>query len=55
VIPQEHRKLTSASLAQALQQYVQAIFALLALIATDINRSESLMRASMGVIGYVFL
>jgi len=41
----------ASSKTQALQQYVQAIFALLALIATDINRSESLMRASMGVIG----
>lgn len=39
--------------AGALQQHVSAIFTLLNLIATDINRSESLMRASMGVIGYV--
>jgi hypothetical protein len=37
--------------AQALQQYVSAIFQLLSLIANDMNRSESLMRASMGVIG----
>jgi importin subunit beta-1 len=36
---------------QALQQYVQAIFHVLNLIAGDNNRSESLMRASMGVIG----
>ncbi|KAF4986248.1 hypothetical protein FGRMN_10927 [Fusarium graminum] len=36
---------------QALQQYVQAIFHVLSLIAGDNNRSESLMRASMGVIG----
>ncbi|SPJ84201.1 probable KAP95 protein [Fusarium torulosum] len=36
---------------QALQQYVQAIFHVLNLIAVDTNRSESLMRASMGVIG----
>ncbi|PHH79261.1 hypothetical protein CDD80_5256 [Ophiocordyceps camponoti-rufipedis] len=36
---------------QGLQQYVPAIFHLLGQIATDMNRSESLMRASMGVIG----
>ncbi|KAF4973036.1 hypothetical protein FZEAL_9433, partial [Fusarium zealandicum] len=36
---------------QALQQYVPSIFQLLSLIANDLNRSESLMRASMGVIG----
>ncbi|RGP69361.1 putative kap95 [Fusarium sporotrichioides] len=36
---------------QALQQYVPAIFNVLNLIANDMNRSESLMRASMGVIG----
>ncbi|KAM6533142.1 karyopherin Kap95 [Fusarium falciforme] len=36
---------------QALQQYVPAIFQLLNLIANDMNRSESLMRAAMGVIG----
>ncbi|KAM5348791.1 hypothetical protein ACJ41O_008614 [Fusarium nematophilum] len=36
---------------QALQQYVSAIFQLLNLIANDMNRSESLMRAAMGVIG----
>jgi importin subunit beta-1 len=41
----------ASSKTQVLQQHVQAIFALLALIAGDINRSESLMRASMGVIG----
>jgi importin subunit beta-1 len=39
------------STAQILQQYVPAIFQLLNLIATDANRSESLMRAAMGVIG----
>ncbi|POR34211.1 Importin subunit beta-1 [Tolypocladium paradoxum] len=36
---------------QVLQQYVQAIFQLLSQIAGDMNRSESLMRACMGVIG----
>ncbi|UPK96428.1 hypothetical protein LCI18_007363 [Fusarium solani-melongenae] len=36
---------------QALQQYVPIIFQLLSLIANDMNRSESLMRAAMGVIG----
>lgn len=37
--------------AQSLQQYVPSIFQLLGLIASDMNRSESLMRAAMGVIG----
>ncbi|RBA16599.1 hypothetical protein FPRO05_01323 [Fusarium proliferatum] len=36
---------------QALQQYVPLIFNALSIIASDMNRSESLMRASMGVIG----
>ncbi|RYP46866.1 hypothetical protein DL768_006963 [Monosporascus sp. mg162] len=36
---------------QALQPYVQAIFHLLNLIANDMNRSEPLMRSTMGVIG----
>ncbi|KAM0426264.1 hypothetical protein ACHAPT_008617, partial [Fusarium lateritium] len=36
---------------QSLLQYVPAIFQLLNLIANDMNRSESLMRAAMGVIG----
>ncbi|KAF4509887.1 hypothetical protein G6O67_001824 [Ophiocordyceps sinensis] len=36
---------------QNLQQFVPAIFNLLGQIAGDMNRSESLMRASMGVIG----
>ncbi|KAK0656491.1 armadillo-type protein [Cercophora newfieldiana] len=36
---------------QALQQFVPSIFQLLNTIATDANRSEALMRASMGVIG----
>lgn len=40
--------------AQALQQYIPAVFSLLNLIANDTIRSEALMRASMGVIGYVF-
>ena len=34
-----------------MQQYIPSIFQLLSLIASDMNRSESLMRASMGVIG----
>ena len=37
--------------AQVLQPYVESIFQLLNTIAGDMNRSESLMRASMGVIG----
>ncbi|KAI0476222.1 ARM repeat-containing protein [Xylariaceae sp. FL0804] len=36
---------------QALQPYVQTIFQLLNIISQDMNRSESLMRSSMGVIG----
>ncbi|KAI0020663.1 ARM repeat-containing protein [Xylariomycetidae sp. FL0641] len=36
---------------QALQPYVQHIFQLLNIISQDMNRSESLMRSSMGVIG----
>ncbi|KAI1427284.1 armadillo-type protein [Xylaria sp. FL1777] len=36
---------------QALQPYVQSIFQLLNIIAQDMNRSESLMRSAMGVIG----
>lgn len=42
---------TNLAIAQPLQPYVNAIFQLLMLISNDINRSESLMRASMGVIG----
>ncbi|KAI2468157.1 ARM repeat-containing protein [Annulohypoxylon bovei var. microspora] len=34
-----------------LQPYVQSIFQLLNIISQDMNRSESLMRSSMGVIG----
>ncbi|KAI0487261.1 armadillo-type protein [Xylaria cf. heliscus] len=34
-----------------LQPYVQSIFQLLNIIAQDMNRSESLMRSAMGVIG----
>jgi len=45
------RRHTDICTASALQQHVQAIFQLLNMIATDGNRSESLMRASMGVIG----
>ncbi|CAJ2503965.1 Uu.00g113590.m01.CDS01 [Anthostomella pinea] len=36
---------------QALQPFVQTIFQLLNIISQDMNRSESLMRSSMGVIG----
>ncbi|KAI0008611.1 ARM repeat-containing protein [Xylariaceae sp. FL0662B] len=36
---------------QALQPYVQSIFQLLNIISQDMNRSEPLMRSSMGVIG----
>lgn len=37
--------------AQILQAYVPSIFELLHVISTDMNRSEALMRAAMGVIG----
>ncbi|KAI1343356.1 ARM repeat-containing protein [Xylariaceae sp. FL0016] len=36
---------------EALQSYVQSIFQLLNIISQDMNRSESLMRSAMGVIG----
>ncbi|KAK8102855.1 ARM repeat-containing protein [Apiospora sp. TS-2023a] len=36
---------------EALQPYVQSIFQMLNIISQDMNRSESLMRSSMGVIG----
>ncbi|OTA62839.1 ARM repeat-containing protein [Hypoxylon sp. EC38] len=36
---------------QALQPYVPSIFQLLNIISQDMNRSESLMRSAMGVIG----
>lgn len=39
------------STAQILQEHVASIFQLLNVIANDMNRSEALMRASMGVIG----
>jgi importin subunit beta-1 len=38
-------------IAQVFQPYVQSVFELLNAIANDMNRSEALMRASMGVIG----
>ncbi|GAW22452.1 hypothetical protein EKO27_g12062 [Xylaria grammica] len=40
-----------SSKTQALQPYVQSIFQLLNIIAQDLNKSESLMRSAMGVIG----
>ncbi|KAH8662048.1 putative KAP95 protein [Xylariales sp. PMI_506] len=36
---------------QALQPFVQSIFQILNIISQDMNRSEALMRSSMGVIG----
>ncbi|KAJ6446834.1 glycosyltransferase family 2 [Purpureocillium lavendulum] len=42
---------TDTIAAQVLQPYVPTIFSLLGNIASDLNRSEALMRASMGVIG----
>lgn len=46
-----HSPALTSLAAQNLQQFVPAIFNLLGQIAGDMNRSESLMRASMGVIG----
>ena len=45
------RQLTS--LAQLLQPYVEPIFQLLHIVWQDQNRSEGLLRSSMGVIGQV--
>lgn len=42
---------TNNSIADVLQPYVQPIFQLLNVLANDGNRSESLMRSAMGVIG----
>lgn len=36
-----------------IQPFVESIFQLLQIISTEGNRSEGLMRSSMGVIGYV--
>ncbi|OAA60553.1 importin beta-1 subunit [Niveomyces insectorum RCEF 264] len=43
--------MTSSQKTEAFQPYVQPIFQLLNVIASDTNRSEALMRSSMGVIG----
>ncbi|KAH8886839.1 ARM repeat-containing protein [Thozetella sp. PMI_491] len=43
--------LRSSGKTQVLQPYVESIFQLLNSIASDMNRSEALMRAAMGVIG----
>ncbi|ERS98490.1 hypothetical protein HMPREF1624_05274 [Sporothrix schenckii ATCC 58251] len=43
--------MTSSQKTEALQPYVQPIFQLLNVLANDGNRSESLMRSAMGVIG----
>lgn len=48
------RFLSNAFTAQLLQPHVTSIFELLNMIASDGNRSEPLIRSSMGVIGYVF-
>ena len=39
--------------AQALAPYVESIFNLLGVVASDGNRTEGLLRSAMGVIGYV--
>lgn len=43
----------NGSTVSQIQPYVESIFQLLHLISQDSGRSEGLMRASMGVIGYV--
>lgn len=43
--------MTNSGLAAALQPFVESIFNLLHIIADDLNRSEALMRSSMGLIG----
>jgi importin subunit beta-1 len=42
-------------IATALQPYVESIFQLLNIVWLDGNRSDALMRSSMGVIGYGLL
>jgi importin subunit beta-1 len=43
---------TNLLIATALQPYVESIFQLLNIVWLDGNRSDALMRSSMGVIGY---
>jgi importin subunit beta-1 len=45
--------ITNQAPAALLQQYVEPIFSLLNIVWLDQNRSDALMRASMGVIGWV--
>lgn len=42
-----------ALIVNLLQPYVESIFQLLGIISQDTNRSEGLLRAAMGVIGFV--
>lgn len=41
------------SSADTLRPYIEPIFKLLSTVANDPNRTEALLRASMGVIGWV--
>lgn len=43
------------SIAELLKPYVDHIIQLLHIVFTDANRTEALLRSSMGVIGYVFV
>ena len=39
--------------ATLLQPYIESIFSLLHTVYQDVNRTEALLRSSMGVVGYV--
>lgn len=52
--PQKKRNVPNSILAPLLQSYVESIFGLLNIVFLDPNKSDALMRSSMGVIGYVF-
>lgn len=49
---QEKRNSTNSFSAPLLQSYVESIFGLLNIVYLDQNKSDALMRSSMGVIGY---
>jgi hypothetical protein len=51
---QANLEVTNKLIAEGLQPYVESIFHLLNIVAHDTNRSEGLLRAAMGVIGFVF-
>lgn len=47
------RNLTNSITAELLRPYVESIFQLLNIVYVDQNKSEGLLRSSMGVLGYV--